>query len=63
MRYTIGRLMQGAALLLLPLAIFWETTGALGRDNFGVADMLVIMVAGVVLFTAGWLMQGSPPKA
>lgn len=63
MRYTIGRFLQGAALILLPLAVLWEATGALGRDRFGVADMLVMMIGGVLLFVTGWIIQGTAPRS
>lgn len=49
--------MQIIALFLLPLGVIFELTGALGRSG-GLADMLKIMVVGIVAFLLGRLMEG-----
>lgn len=52
-----GRFLQIIALFLLPLAVVFELTGALGRSG-GLADMLKIMVVGIVAFILGRLLEG-----
>lgn len=54
---SFGKSLQFFALVLLPLAVMMEMTGALGRDR-GVADMLVMMVFGVACFGVGRIMEG-----
>lgn len=52
---TIGRLMQIAALCLLPLAMILQLTDSLG--DRGLSSMLTMMVFGVALFYAGIYLQ------
>jgi hypothetical protein len=52
---TIGRLMQIAALGLLPLAMLMQLTDSLG--DRGLATMLTMMIFGVALFYAGIYVQ------
>ena len=54
---SIGRLMQIAALVCLPLSMILEMTGALGRA-FGLNEMLIMLVFGVLLFAAGRMIEG-----
>ena len=54
--YTIGRFLQTAALALLPIAMILEITGSLG--DHGLAEMLKIMLFGIVLFYTGRVLQG-----
>ncbi len=55
---TVGKLMQLAALALLPLAMIMELTGGLGHR--GLSQMLKMMIFGVVLFYTGNYLQCVP---
>lgn len=57
MYYKIGRALQIAALLALPLAMILELTGAMGRA-FGLSQLLIALVFGVCLFGLGSVIQG-----
>ena len=50
---TLGRLMQRAALLVLPVGILLELTGGIS-----LRDMLILMVAGVSAFWLGRIIEG-----
>ena len=52
---AIGRTLQFLALVLLPVAVIMELTGSLGRR--GLSDMLVMMLFGMGIFYAGYLLQ------
>ncbi len=52
-----GKTLQLVALILLPLAIFLEMNNTLGR-NFYLADMLMLLVFGMLLFGTGRLFEG-----
>ncbi len=52
-----GRFLQFIALFLLPLAVLLELSGALGRSG-GLADMLKLMVVGILAFVLGRLLEG-----
>ena len=52
MLYTIGRVLQFAGLILLPVAIAGEVEGSLDLKQ-----MLSLSGLGVVVFAAGWLLQ------
>ena len=54
---VLGRLLQIAGLILLPLSVLMEITHFLGRD-FYVADMLVMLLFGAAIFYVGRLMEG-----
>jgi TctA family transporter len=54
---TFGRLLQQAALVILPIAMLMELTDALGRD-VGVSDMVVMLVFGVLAFVLGRTLEG-----
>lgn len=56
MRIT-GRFLQKFALLLLPIAVVLELSGVLGRGG-GLADMLKMMVVGIIAFVLGRLLEG-----
>ena len=53
----IGRGLQILALMLLPLAVILEVSDVLGRP-FGVADMLLMLLYGVVAFLLGRMLEG-----
>ncbi len=53
---AICRSLQFFALVLLPLAMYLEMSGMLGRER-GVADMLVLLGFGVAVFGIGWILQ------
>ncbi len=53
----VGRLLQLAGLVLLPLSMVLELNDSLGR-GFGVSDMLVMLVFGFGLFYVGRLVEG-----
>jgi len=54
---VLGRTMQIAGLVLLPLAMFLELSGGLGRQ-FGVSQMVYMLVFGLVVFYVGRLVEG-----
>ena len=56
----LGRLLQLFALSALPLAMLLELTGALGR-SFGLSEMLIMLVFGVIAFWLGRLLEGYSP--
>jgi hypothetical protein len=53
---SLGRLLQVLGLLLLPVAMLMEMSEMLGRR--GVAEMLLMLVAGAVAFGLGRLIEG-----
>lgn len=57
MRAQLGRWMQLAALIVLPLAMLLELTDALGRP-FHVSQMVYMLIFGVALFMSGRLIEG-----
>jgi hypothetical protein len=57
MRFT-GRLFQLVGLCLLPLAVFLELTNKLDRGEFGLSEMLVMMVFGWGVFQLGRILEG-----
>ncbi len=57
----IGRYMQIAALVALPTGMLLELSGVLGR-SFGLNDMLLVLIFGVVLFITGRMFEGYGPR-
>jgi hypothetical protein len=57
MRYTIGRLLQFAGLVILPIAIVSELDGQVGLGR-----SLLMAAGGALVFYAGWLIQPRPPE-
>jgi hypothetical protein len=58
---TLGKLMQVAGLVLLPLSMMMQLTGGVRAETgagFSVSAMLLMMVVGVLLFTGGRLIEG-----
>ncbi|MDG2207043.1 MAG: hypothetical protein P8K78_03995 [Pirellulales bacterium] len=53
---SLGRLLQIGGLILLPVAMLMELSGQLGRQ--GVAELLIMLVAGAVAFALGRLLEG-----
>lgn len=53
----LGRALQAAALVCLPISMLLELTGMLGR-SFGLSQMLIMMVFGILLFVTGRLVEG-----
>lgn len=53
---SLGRLLQIGGLVLLPVAMLMELSGQLGRR--GVAELLLMLLAGVVAFALGRLLEG-----
>ncbi len=53
----LGKALQLVGLILLPMAMVLELTGALGRDS-GLADMLLMLVFGAIAFTLGRFVEG-----
>ena len=56
MMKSLGRLLQIGGLILLPLAMLMELTGQLGRR--GVAELLLMLVAGAAAFMLGRFIEG-----
>ena len=52
MLYTLARLLQVAGLILLPVAMAGQVEGSLD-----LRQMLMLAGLGVIVFTAGWLLQ------
>ena len=52
-----GRLLQQIALIALPLAMVLELTGLMGR-SFGLSEMLIMLVFGIVAFLLGRMLEG-----
>lgn len=63
---TLGKWLQVAGLVTLPLAMLMQVTGGIRADTgqgFSVSAMLLLMVFGVGLFTLGRLIEGySSPR-
>jgi len=58
---TIGKLLQVAGLVILPLAMVMQVTGevrAATGGGFTVSAMLLLMVFGAVLFSCGRILEG-----
>lgn len=53
----LGRWMQMAALVVLPLSMVLELSDILGRP-FNVSQMVYMLIFGVCLFTSGRLLEG-----
>ncbi len=53
---SVGRFLQLAALILLPVALMMSLSGQLDRER-GVADLLLMLGFGAALFGVGWIMQ------
>ena len=53
---SLGRLLQIGGLILLPLAMFMELSGQLGRR--GVAELLLMLVTGAAAFVLGRFIEG-----
>lgn len=54
---SFGRALQAFALFLLPLAMFLEMSGSLGRHG-GLSDMLILMGFGIACFGIGRIIEG-----
>jgi hypothetical protein len=54
---SLGKLLQVAGLVMLPLAMMLELTGGLGR-SFGLSQMVLMLVAGVAAFYLGRMVEG-----
>ena len=59
---SLGRYLQLFALFVLPLGMLLELTGALGR-SFGLSEMLIMLVFGVIAFWLGRFLEGYSPKS
>jgi hypothetical protein len=59
---SLGRYLQLFALFVLPLGMLLELTGALGR-SFGLSEMLIMLVFGVIAFWLGRLLEGYSRKS
>ncbi|MBW3598029.1 MAG: hypothetical protein KY475_12220 [Planctomycetes bacterium] len=55
---VLGKTLQLVGLVLLPVAMTLELTGALGRRESGVADMLLMLVFGAAAFALGRFVEG-----
>jgi hypothetical protein len=54
---SLGKALQLVGLVLLPVAMLLELSGALGRES-GVADMLLMLVFGAMAFALGRFLEG-----
>ena len=59
---ALGRLLQLAALITLPVAMLLELTGALGR-SFGLSQLLVALIFGIIAFLLGRMLEGYGSEA
>lgn len=58
---TVGKLLQIAGLVLLPVAMMMQLTSGVRADTgagFTVSTMLLMMVFGVALFVGGRVVEG-----
>jgi hypothetical protein len=58
---TIGKLLQVAGLVLLPVAMMMQLTAGVRAPTgggFSVSAMLLLMVFGVILFSCGRILEG-----
>jgi hypothetical protein len=57
---TIGKLLQVAGLVLLPLSMVMQLTGGVRGPvgSVSVSAMLLLMLFGVALFAAGRILEG-----
>lgn len=53
----LGRTLQLFGLAILPLSMVLELSKLLGRD-FGVSDMVIMLVAGTAAFLMGRIIEG-----
>jgi len=53
----VGHLLQIFALVILPLGVVMELTGALGR-SFGLSQLLIVLVCGGAAFLLGRMLEG-----
>ena len=53
----IGRLMQLAGMIVLPLSMMLEMSGSLGRSA-GLSQMVLMLVFGIAIFYCGRLIEG-----
>ena len=53
----LGQLLQFVGLAVLPIAMVMELSGSLGRE-FGLAELLIALVFGIVVFYAGRIIEG-----
>ena len=58
---SLGRLLQILALIILPMSIILQLNGLMGR-TFGVNEMVLMMVFGILSFSIGRLLEGYSPK-
>lgn len=54
---ALGRLFQLAALIVLPLSMLLELSGALGR-SFGLSQMVLMLLFGICAFLLGRVIEG-----
>jgi hypothetical protein len=57
----LGRSLQLLGLTILPLSMVLELSHVLGRD-FGVSDMVFMLVAGTCAFLIGRILEGYATK-
>jgi hypothetical protein len=57
---NLGKAMQVAGLVILPVAMLMQLTGGIRAPtgSFTVSAMLIMMVAGVAIFLLGRLVEG-----
>jgi hypothetical protein len=56
--YAIGRFLQLAGLLILPIAI----AGNLADERLNLKESLELSTVGILVFSAGWLLQQGTKK-
>lgn len=57
---TLGKWLQVAGLVILPIAMLMQLTGGIRAPtgSFSVSAMLILMVAGVAVFCLGRIVEG-----
>lgn len=53
----VGRLLQLAALIILPISMLLQLTNGLGRQLY-VSEMVIILVFGAAAFSVGRIIEG-----
>lgn len=62
----LGKSLQVIGLIVLPLAIYFELSGGMGRsgvgESFSLANMLKMSLFGVTCFVLGYMVEGYARK-
>ena len=57
----VGRTLQIIALVVLPLSMYMQVSGGLGR-SFNVSEMVIMLIFGICAFYVGRILEGYGTK-